>query len=60
VILVDSAQMSDYQTYRNYLPASILLLFPAAFLTGGLLTLAVVYRPAWIASYQDRLYIEGR
>lgn len=59
-VLVDSAQMSDYQIFRNYLPTSMLLLFPEAFVTGALITLAVVYRPTWIVSYQERLYIEGR
>jgi uncharacterized membrane protein len=59
-ILVDSGQMSDYQIFRNYLPASILLWFPEAFVTGGLITLAVVYRPAWVVSYEDRFFIQGR
>lgn len=44
----------------NYLPTSLLLLFPEAFLTGGLVTLAVVYRPAWLVSFDDRDWLGER
>ncbi len=44
----------------NYLPSGILILFPEAFATGGCMTLAVVYRPAWVVSFDDRRYLHGR
>lgn len=46
--------------FENYLPSGILLLFPEAFATGACLTLAVVYRPHWVVSFDDRRYLHGR
>ena len=45
---------------QNYMPSGILILFPEAFATGGCMTLAVVYRPAWVVSFDDRRYLHGR
>ncbi|MGE0336406.1 MAG: energy-coupling factor ABC transporter permease, partial [Gammaproteobacteria bacterium] len=45
---------------ENYLPTTILLLFPEAFVTGALVTLAAVYRPDWLVSFRDRDYVDGR
>ncbi|MGE3774912.1 MAG: energy-coupling factor ABC transporter permease [Gammaproteobacteria bacterium] len=44
----------------NYLPSSVLIVFPEAFATGGCMTLAVVYRPQWVVSFDDRRYLDGR
>jgi len=44
----------------NYLPSSVLIVFPEAFATGACLTLAVVYRPQWVVSFDDRRYLDGR
>ena len=44
----------------NYLPSSLLIAFPEAFATGGCMTLAVVYRPHWVVSFDDRRYLDGR
>ena len=41
----------------GYLP---LTLFPEAFLNGGLMTLLVVYRPHWVASFDDAVYLKNR
>lgn len=38
----------------------VLALFPEAFLNGGLMTLAVVYRPGWVTSFDDARYLRGR
>ncbi len=46
--------------FDNYLPATVLLLFPEAFLTGGMVTLAAVYRPHWLVAYDDSRFIDGR
>lgn len=42
---------------HHYLPAYLLLVFPEAFITGGVLTLFVVYRPQWVRSFDDKLYL---
>ena len=31
-----------------------------AFITGGALTLLVVYRPQWVATFDDARYIAGK
>ena len=40
----------------NYLPYFLLLGFAEAWLSGGALTLMVVYRPDWVATFDDRRY----
>jgi uncharacterized membrane protein len=35
----------------------VLLMFPEAFLSGGLITLMAVYLPHWVASFDDRRYL---
>ena len=41
----------------QYLP---LFMFPEAFVTGMLVTIFVVYRPGWIATFDDERYIRGK
>jgi uncharacterized membrane protein len=41
----------------QYLP---LFMFPEAFVTGMLITIFVVYRPTWVASFDDDRYIKGK
>lgn len=43
---------------HHYLPAYLLIVFPEAFITGAVLTLFVVYRPQWVRSFDDRLYLD--
>ncbi len=45
---------------REYLPYYLLLAWSEAFLTGMVLTLLVVYRPAWVATFDDKRYLEGK
>lgn len=44
----------------EYLPWLILLAWAEAFTTGAAITLIVVYRPTWIATFDDRLYLTRR
>lgn len=42
--------------YHDYLPYFLLLSGPEALITGMVLTLMVVFRPQWVASFDDRVY----
>ena len=46
--------------FGEYAPYLVYLAFGEAMLTGMLLTLAVVYRPQWVATFDDARYLEGR
>ena len=41
----------------RYLP---LFMFPEAFVTGMLISVFVVYRPEWVATFEDERYINGK
>ena len=41
----------------QYLP---MFMFPEAFVTGMLISIFVVYRPAWVATFDDERYIRGK
>ena len=41
----------------QYLP---MFMFPEAFVTGMLITIFVVYRPDWVATFDDERYIRGK
>jgi len=43
--------------YINLLP---IMMFPEAFSNGGLMTILVVYRPQWVSSFNDELYLRGK
>jgi uncharacterized membrane protein len=46
--------------FGEYVPYLIYLAFGEATVTGMVLTLAVVYRPRWVATFDDARYIVGR
>jgi len=46
--------------FGEYVPYLIYLAFGEATLTGMALTLTVVYRPQWVASFDDARYIRGQ
>ncbi|HTS55736.1 MAG TPA: energy-coupling factor ABC transporter permease [Burkholderiales bacterium] len=41
----------------EYLPWFVLLAWAEAFTTGAVITLVVIYRPSWIATFDDRRYL---
>ncbi len=45
---------------EHYTVFYMLLVFPEAFLTGAMMTIFVVYRPAWVATFDDRRYLTNR
>jgi uncharacterized membrane protein len=46
--------------FGEYVPYLVYLAFGEATLTGMVLTLAVVYRPQWVATFDDARYLDGR
>lgn len=46
--------------FGEYVPYLVYLAFGEATLTGMIITLAVVYRPQWVTSFDDARYIVGR
>ena len=44
----------------SFLPFFPLMFFPEAMLNGWIMTVLVAYRPQWVSSFDDRLYIHGK
>ncbi len=59
-ILVAGAGDPAEVVYGDYVPYLLYLAFGEATLTGMLVTLAVVYRPHWVATFDDCRYIDGQ
>ena len=47
-------------TEGDYLLFIPLLMFGEAFLNGMTMTLLVAYRPAWVSTFHDRWYLDGK
>jgi uncharacterized membrane protein len=45
---------------EEYLPYYLLMAWAEAFTTGMVVTLMVVFRPEWVATFDDKRYIEGK
>ncbi len=54
------AGLSAGVVFGEYAPYFVYLAFGEATLTGMVLTLAVVYRPRWVATFDDARYLDGR
>lgn len=44
----------------HHLPLHLLLAFQEAFITGLMMAIFVVYRPRWVATFDDRRYLQGK
>lgn len=44
----------------RYLPLLLLLMVPEGMITGMLIALMVVFRPAWVSTFDDERYLKGR
>ena len=44
----------------NFLLILPMLMFGEAFLNGAVITLAVAYKPQWVATFHDRWYLQGK
>jgi uncharacterized membrane protein len=60
IALTAGAGRSADLVFGEYAPYLLYLAFGEATLTGMVLTLAVVYRPQWVVTFDDARYIEGR
>jgi uncharacterized membrane protein len=48
------------QLTNEYLPYYLLMIFPEAILTGSTIAMMVVYRPGWVATFDDTLYLRHK
>lgn len=58
-LLVGSEQVSFTQLRESYLLILPLLMFPEAFINGMIVTGLVAFKPNWIPSFDDRIYLKG-
>lgn len=59
LLALAGAYTADYLT-SNYLPYFLLMGWSEALLSGMMLTLLVVYRPQWVATFDDARYIRNK
>jgi uncharacterized membrane protein len=59
-VLTLAAGLPAELVFGEYVPYILYLAFGEATLTGMVLTLAVAYRPQWVATFDDARYLEGR
>ncbi len=57
--LLVSNQVSFSQIRETYLPIAPLMMFPEAFINGFIVTVFVVFKPGWIPSFDDEVYLKG-
>lgn len=60
VLLILAVGLPADLVFGDYVPYLIYLAFGEATLTGMLLTLAVAYRPQWVATFEDARYLKRR
>lgn len=56
VLALSGAYSADF-LWSEYLPFFLLLGFSEAWISGAVITLMVVYRPGWVAAFDDRRYL---
>ncbi|HBR98821.1 MAG TPA: hypothetical protein DD979_15820 [Gammaproteobacteria bacterium] len=54
------AHAAMFQGLQNFLPFSLLLAVPEAAINGILMSGMIAYRPAWVATFHDSVYINGK
>jgi uncharacterized membrane protein len=60
LLLTFAAGLPAELVFGEYVPYLLYLAFGEATLTGMVLTLAVAYRPQWVATFDDARYLTGR
>ena len=56
---LSSGYLSWDNIWQNYLVITPLVMFPEALLNGMAVTLMVVYKPEWLKTFSDPVYIDG-
>ena len=59
-ILIGSDAYSVAEMNQNYLPFLLLLALPEGTLNGIAMTVMIVYKPAWVSTFSDRMYLSKR
>jgi len=59
-LLVRSGAYSMLELERDFIPYFPLMFLPEAMLNGWLITILVLYRPSWVGSFSDELYLKGK
>ncbi len=59
-ILISSDTLTYAKLSGTILPFFPLIFFPEAFINGWAMTVLVCYRPHWVCSFSDDLYIQGK
>lgn len=59
-LLHHSATLLSEEILEQYLLIFIPIMYPEAFITGGVISIFVVYKPEWIATFDDRRYLDNR
>lgn len=60
MLVVCGAYSPETLVRGDFLLLLPLMMFPEAFVNGGLMTLLVAYRPEWVSSFLDRHYLKGK
>ena len=59
-LLVYSGAFSYLEVKENLLPFFPLMFIPEAIFNGWIITILVLYRPHWVVSFNDDLYLKGK
>ncbi len=59
-VLASSGAYSVAELNQNYLPFLLLLALPEGTLNGIAMTVMIVFKPAWVATFSDRMYLAKR
>lgn len=59
-VLATSGAYTISELNRNYLPFLLLLALPEGTLNGIAMTVMVVFKPTWVATFSDKMYLSKR
>ena len=60
LLLLGLDQVAFDKLTREYLSIAPLMMFPEAFINGLIVTVLVVFKPGWIPSFDDEVYLNGQ
>ena len=59
-LLLFSGTFNLLELQQNFLPFFPLMFLPEAIVNGWIMTILVLYRPNWVSSFNDELYLKGK